>query len=123
MEDANPPASNAPGIKDVVRDVIMLWVLTALGGFFVGFFGRQAGWGIMAVAVSNLIMGTIGFTISGCLVGGQRWPHLLKVMLIVWLTGLINLHFGVTLIQWVLSVIALGLVMLVGGGISYLFRK
>lgn len=127
MEDESSPTSKEPGIKELARDVAILWVLTLIGGFFVGFFGRLGAWSAggtqMAIALSNFVLGTIGFTISGCLVGGQRWKHLRNVMLCVWVTGLINLLVGVTLIQWALSLIVLTIIMLTGGGISHLLRR
>jgi FtsH-binding integral membrane protein len=96
-----------------------------MGGFVVRVAGAGPGTPLImeALFVSNTIFSILGFTISGCLVGGRRWKHLLVVALLVWLTGLINLFFGVTFIEWLFSIVALLVFMAIGGGLSYLFRK
>ena len=45
-----------------------------------------------------------------------RWAH--------WLTGIINvLFFHVTIPQWIGSAFFIAIIMSVGGGISYLFKR
>jgi hypothetical protein len=120
-------AKNALGDKQgaIARDVVILWVLTFMGGFVVRVAGASPGTPLFmeALFVSNTIFSILGFTISGWLVGGRRWKHLLVVALLVWLTGLINLFFGFTFIEWLGSIVALLVFMAIGGGLSYLFRK
>lgn len=124
MKPANSPAPGQIRPGAVARDVAILWVLTLVGGVVAG-IASQPGTArfAMAVAVSNILLSTIGFVIVGCLVGGRRWKHLAVVTVVLWLTGLINTLFGVTLAQWFLSIILLFIVMGIGGSVSYLFRK
>jgi hypothetical protein len=75
------------------------------------------------VALSNLITGTIAFTISGVLAPPPRWRHLFFVGLGSWLTSLINVFaVGVSLEQWLFGSVAMAIVMGAGGGLSYLFK-
>lgn len=77
-----------------------------------------------ALAISNLLLGSIGFCLAGCLTRTDRWKHLLVVALIVWLFGLVNVaFFHVNFVQWVFSAIAVLVMMGVGGGLSFLFVK
>ena len=125
MESQDSPASTQLRPAAVARDVAILWVLTLIGGFVAGVAGAAPGTPRFAAAilVSNTLLGIIGFIISGCLVGGRRWKHLFVVAVILWITSLINIFFGVTLMQWAFGIIAGLIFMAIGGGISYLFRK
>ena len=115
------------GLKPVaiIRDIALLWVLTLAGGFIAGFAsaGSDLSRRAMAIAISNVLFSIIGFVVVGCLVGGRRWKHLLVVTVILWLTSLINLIFGIGLRQWLISLPVLLILMGIGGGISYLFRR
>ena len=125
MELQDSPTTPQLRPAAVARDVAILWVLTLVGGFVAGVAGAGPGTPrfVAALFVSNTLLGIIGFIISGCLVGGRRWKHLFVVALILWLTGLVNMLFGVTFIQWVFGIVAILIFMGIGGGISYLFRK
>ena len=75
-----------------------------------------------AIALSNLVFGTIGFVISGALAKGNRWRHLAWVGLGVWLAGLINVFLsGFAIRQWLISIFVVAIMAGVGGGLSYLF--
>jgi len=79
---------------------------------------------IYSLALSNGLLLTIGFTISGCLAVENRWRHLAFVGAIVWLVSIFNvIFFGLTFIQWAASVIAIAIFALIGGGISLLFKR
>ena len=121
-----PPPSEQPiRFGPIIRDVAIVWVLTAIGGFLVGLAGGATGQNPQAIlVVSNLLLGTVAFTIAGCLAPPPRWRHLGFVALGSWLTSLINVvFFKVTIAQWFASIIFLGIIMSIGGGISYLFKK
>jgi hypothetical protein len=109
-------------IGPILRDVAIIWVLTGLGGFVAGF---AAGPSLrpVAAAVSNLLFGTVGFVISGCLATGNRWKHLAYVALLTWFTSLINVLFGLPLEQWFLGVFVFPFLMAIGGGLSFLITR
>ncbi|HLY58550.1 MAG TPA: hypothetical protein VKS60_23510 [Stellaceae bacterium] len=122
-------AGAALRILPILRDVLIIFGLTFLSGFVVGFlfaFRGASGTPAYAVALglSNLVFGTVGFVISGCLAPPGRWRHLLLVAVGVWLLSLANVAFmGVPFLQWAFLVIPIAIIMGVGGGLSYLFRR
>jgi hypothetical protein len=110
----------------VIRDVAIIVILTGIAGAAMqGILGTTAPAGaVRAIALSNLIFGTIGFVISGALARRNRWAHLAWVGLGVWLAGLINVFLsGVPIAQWLVSIFVVAVMMGVGGGLSYLFRN
>jgi len=112
--------------KLIARDTLILWCFTALGGVAVGFaFGvmgaAQSPKSLIAIGVSNLLFGIVGFTIVGALAKVNRFRHLLIVAVATWITSLTNVFvFGVGFGQWALSLLFLLVIMLIGGGISLL---
>jgi len=113
-------------IWPVLRDVIIVTVLTGLGGFIVGFASTEhnSPLYIYSLALSNSLFCIIGLTISGCLAVGNRWRHLAIVAAIVWVVSIFNvIFFGLTFIQWAASVVAIAIFALIGGGISLLFKR
>ncbi len=131
MEASSPIIQPEPPVRQgvrwgaVLRDVAIIYVLTAVGGFVVGIAASLIHFApTLAIALSNLVFGTIGFIISGYLVKGKRWPHLAWVGVGVWLSGLINVFiFGFTIVQWLFGIIAVAIMMSLGGGLSYFFRN
>ena len=107
----------------VTRDAIIAFALTFLGGFVIGLSRPDPSFYMLAIAASNLIFLSIGFVISGCLAKNERFKHLIKVALVVWALGLINILFGVQFKQWIFSIIFILVSMAIGGGISFLFVK
>lgn len=115
----------------IVRDVIIVWFLTGIGGFVVG-FGITVATGsppkhtqgyMLAIATSNFLLGTVAFTIVGCLTSIARWRHLVIVAALAWLTSLVNVAFlGTTMSQWIGSAVFIAVMMGIGGGLSYLFK-
>ena len=127
---ADAPAGPPPRLSSwrILRDVAILWVLTAVGGFAIGLtIGRTApnpATVAMYIAGSNIVLGIIGFVISGSLARGPRWPHLAIVALGLWATSLINVFFmGFSLGQWLLGGFMIALMMGMGGGLSYVFKR
>ncbi len=79
---------------------------------------------MIVVGVSNLLLGTVAFTIAGCLAPPAKWHHLGLVALGAWFTSLINvMYFGVSLTQWVAAAIFMAVIMAIGGAISYVFKR
>lgn len=114
--------------RAVIRDVLIIFALTFLGGFVAGFATALAGsaieFNIMAIAVSNVIFMVVGFTISGALAKENRFKHLLHVAIGVWLSSLINVaFFGTTLANWVFSIAFVIIAMGIGGALSFLFVR
>ena len=126
-QDQTRPSGVRVGL--VLRDVAMIFVLTAMGG---GVAGVAAGGGdpasspsfLVAAAISNFFFGTLGFIISGCLATGNRWRHLAWVAFGVWIASIINVwFFGVTVEQWMMTAFFTAFLMAVGGGLSFLFKR
>ena len=110
--------------KALIRDAVIIFVLTGLGGFVIGLASAGSDLPMAAVGVSNIIFMIVGFTISGCIVRRQRFRHLLHVALAVWLLGAFNMLFpAIGLVQWLASIIVIAVSMLIGGGISHIFVK
>jgi len=126
---AQPPSPAKPGLRvgPIVRDVVIVWVLTAMGGFVAGVATggpqRDAQRFMLALMVSNLLLGTVAFTIAGCLAPPARWRHLGLVALGAWITSLINLLFGVTIVQWIGGAVFMAFIMGLGGAVSYAFKR
>jgi len=124
--DPPPPPTEQPvRFGPIIRDVVIVWVLTAIGGFLVGLAAGATGGNMQGLLVlSNLLVGTAAFTIAGCLAPAPRWRHLGFVALGSWLTGIVNvLFFHVTIPQWIGSAFFIAIIMGIGGGISYLFKR
>lgn len=106
----------------VLRDVALVFLLTFFGGFIVGASAQLAGKTPPpgGIALSNLLFGTLGFLISGCFAPPERFKHLTIVALGAWLSGIVNVFFGVPIIHWVGSILFTFLVMGLGGSLSFL---
>lgn len=111
----------------IIRDVIIVWVLTYIGGFILGLAGasRDTVRYQLALGVSNVLLGTVAFTISGFLAPpAKKWHHLELVALFAWLTGVMNvLFFHYTVAQWIAGALFMAIMMCAGGGISSLLKK
>ena len=138
MDSPPPPPQGQPPtqlpqqvrIGQVVRDIILVWIFTAIGGFVVGLATAAGGPQhdpqryILALAASNILLGTLAFTIVGCLAPTPRWRHLAFVALGSWVSSLINvLFFGFSIGQWIFTAFGMAIMMGLGGALSYLFKK
>ena len=137
MDDAPPvklvePPRTAPQRRlhpaPIIRDVAIVFALTFFGGVVVriaaGGPAQDAQQVQLAIAASNLFFGTVGFTIAGCLAPPGRWQHLGMVAIGAWLAGLINVaFFGLSIPLWIGGIIAIAIIMGIGGALSYLFKK
>lgn len=102
--------------KSVLRDALLIFLLTAVGGFLVAFFeGATGGKAPPALSFAlSVVLAIFGFAISGSLTRVRRWRHLLTVAAAVWLLGLVNLALGANAIQW----LSTGLPILIACGIG-----
>ncbi len=110
---------------DILRDVLLILILTFVGGYLIScvalpVFKRP----VFAIAASHFLLGTVGFTISGCLAKSRRWTYLANVAVFVWIAGVVNVIFAhVTLMHWFASFFAVASMMIAGGAISFLFKR
>jgi hypothetical protein len=108
-------------LGSIIRDVLIILALTFIGLFVVALAGYRSD---LAVGTSNLLFGTVGFAISGCLAVGSRWRHLFYVAIGVWLVSLTReLFVGFDIVLWLCTVIFVALMMGLGGAVSFIFRK
>lgn len=126
--EPKPPTDQQVRVGPIIRDIVIVWLLTGIGGFVAGIAtggpDRNPQQFIFAAAASNFLLGTVAFTIVGCLAPPERWRHLGFVAIGAWFTSLINvLFFGVTVPQWIFGAIVMAIIMGFGGAISYVFKK
>ncbi len=108
----------------LIRDVAIVWGLTLVGGLIVGVSEVEGSRKVLAIATSNILLGTIAFSIVGCLTPTQRFRHLFVVALGTWLTSVVNVLGGAaSVVGWLFSVVAMLITAAVGGGLSFLFVR
>jgi hypothetical protein len=108
----------------VVRDVFLIYCLIFIGGLVVGFFLGPGPTRIMTLIISSLFLEIVGFTISGCLIKINRFKHLFIVAIGVWIVNLSNIVLGMsTFTFWLISLLTILVMMLIGGGLSFLFVR
>ncbi len=114
-------------LKMVMRDTIVILCLIFIGTFvFVAILGAAGAQKlpVNAIAASNILLGAIGFTISGLSTKANRFTHMLKVALLVWLIGSMNVIFlQTTVSQWFSSIPFILIMMGAGIGVSYMISK
>tara|TARA_A100001037_G_scaffold305630_1_gene346555 strand:- start:1454 stop:1828 length:375 start_codon:yes stop_codon:yes gene_type:complete len=114
------------GTKAIIRDVIIVWILTSIGGFLVGFQAEVVGGQgatITALALSNMLLGTTAFCISGCMIQEARWKHLAIVATFCWLTSLVNVIVEfMTIADWISSIVWILIWAGLGGGLSFIVK-
>jgi len=114
-------------VGSVARDLAILWALTFAGGFVIGFASSVAQpnpilyfWLLFG---ANLVLGAVGFTISGVLARGPRWRHLAIVAVAYWVSSLANIYLtGMLVQQWLFGAIWVAAMMGVGGALSFVFK-
>lgn len=135
--DSTPPPLPTPvaegllfrqlAVWPIFRDVLIVFLCTAAGGFFIGV---AKGVGLVPaqsymlwLGASNLVFGTLAFAICGVRAPGRRWLHLAFVAFGSWIAGLVNVLFlGLTVAQWAAGIVFIALIMGLGGAVSFLFR-
>ena len=112
--------------RRVARDALIVWATTLLGGLVVGFsFGvqgaTQSSKMVVALAFTSVVFHIVAFAIVGLLTKVDRLRHLSVVVVAVWLLNVFNiLLFGLTVIQWALSLAFIAIFALVGCSIGFL---
>lgn len=111
----------------VIRDVLILVGLTFGAGLIIVIIGPafasrnvskdQFIWLLMT---ANIVGLTFGFTLAAARCPGNRWKHVIIVALVFWLSGLLVLFVGHTLVDWFLQSIPITITMALGGALSYL---
>lgn len=110
----------------VSRDVSIVVGLVLVSSFAAAQFIQATGEEVTALVIglSNFFWGTVGFTISGCLIKTQRFKHLFIVAFGLWLVSFVNVAMGLTQVQvWVAGFLLILTMMGLGGGLSYLFVR
>ena len=113
------------GTKAIIRDVIIVWIFTTAGGFLVGFAALNASLGelVFALGLSNTILATIAFCISGCMIQEDRWKHLAIVAIFAWLTSIVNVIMELfTIGDWIFSIVWIFVWAGLGGGLSFIIK-
>lgn len=114
------------GLKAVIRDFVILEILLTLGAYILG--PVIVGTGLPELAIVgifgllSIFIQTFSYCLFGCLIKDNRWPHLHKVGLMVWVASFLNvILFQVPAMSWVSSFFIMLFAMLVGGGLSFLY--
>lgn len=99
----------------VLRDVLLINVLTGLNGLILGILQIP-----MTAAISGIgqfVFMTIGFTIAGLLVSYRRWKHLIFVAVTVWAINFLGVLTvpEVTFVIWLLNLFPILIMMAIGG--------
>lgn len=82
--------------KAIIRDVAIICGLMALAGVVIALIPGQE-FPTLAIGMATFLFGTVGFIISGCLTKMDRFRHMVKVAIGVWLIGLVNIPLAVTI--------------------------
>ena len=112
--------------RKVARDVVLLIILSMLGGFVAGLATAgtsSAGQFTMGVVAANILTSIAGFAISGALCPGNRWPHLRWVAFFAWIPGALNMLLGLSFLDWLLGLPLMYVFMGVGGALSPFLRR
>lgn len=110
--------------KTILRDAFIIFGITFLAAFVVEIAGVYAPRFKLSLSATNVVFTIVGFTISGALTPKDRFRHLVKVAVAVWILSLINVVFSYqTFIQWFFGILFLLICMAVGGALSFVFAK
>ena len=110
----------------MLRDVVILFVLTVAGSFIIGFATAASGGRSLpagAIALSNLVFSHDRLYHCWMLAKGSRWLHLSCVAFGLWLVSVVNVVFTGSIALWFAGAFFIAFVMALGGGLSYLFVR
>ncbi len=126
----SPTTLLAPTLRigAVIRDVGIIQVLAAVGGYVIG---AASGAETLEELVSQLllaalVMNSVGFFISGWLADGRtRWKHLAAVAVGVWLTNtIITALMGLVSPEgWILNAVLVTIAMGIGGFLANQIKR
>lgn len=125
----------------ILRNAAIVIGLTFVGGLVVTIISALL-WKVFPshtlIAVTDLICETLGFFISGSLTRSQRWKYLCLTVIPVWVSDLIRLTFAFQILtrirgseaaltfaitNGILTLPQTFILMLVGGGLSFLLVR
>lgn len=113
--------------KVVIKDAVIILVLIFIGTFVLVAVLKSTGAQKLpgnTIAALNILLGSVGFTISGLSTKANRFTHMLKVALLVWLIGSMNVIFlQTTVSQWFSSIPFILIMMAMGIAVSYIVNK
>lgn len=116
--------------KIVIRDTLIVWLLTILGGLVMAFTLDIAGATnspevqALIIPLGDFVFSIVAFVIIGALAKVNRFRHLLIVATVVWVTSLVNVLLSFSSFnQWLLALPFILVTMLIGGGLSFLFVR
>ena len=115
-------------ITQIVRDVLILFALTFMGGFVIGAaVGSSFSTSVnaqFALIISNFLFSVVGFCISGALAKINRFKHLIVVAVVFWVCSAANMLIApLTFAQWAFSIVFILVTMGIGGALSFVFVK
>jgi hypothetical protein len=108
--------------KAVLRDIVIVYGLTLLGGYLSGLAAAAVGDSRVQL-VGSALFATLGFAISAWLTRENRPLHLIGVSIGVWLASALNMLAGIPVSAWLVSIVFLPPVMLAGAGITLLIER
>lgn len=124
---SSPEAEKRIRFLPIIRDFLLIQLLTGMGGFVVGVATggpeRDPTRYQDGLNVATVLLSTLGFTISGVLAHERRWRHLVTVSLLVWLSDIYMVFFGTSVTKWILNIVFVGIMVGLGGAASYLFKR
>ena len=111
----------------IIKDSVIILLIIFIGTFVLVAILKSTGAQKLpanTIAASNILLGSVGFTISGLSTKANRFTHMLKVALVVWLIGSMNVIFlQTTVSQWFTSIPFILIMMAVGTAVSYTINK
>lgn len=112
----------------IIRDVVIILVLLELGPMLLAMATHspqhEAPHYTTADAVVALLLGIVGFTLSGYFATSRRWHHLGSVAFGVWLFCFLKGAFiGGRVLTGIVIAIILAVLMGIGGALSYVFKR
>src|SRR5438067_10287880 len=110
--------------RAVVRDAVLIYLLTFLGGFVLGFSGIRVAENPTVYRLVSSFLSVVALTISACIMKSNRLRHLFLVVVAVWIIASTNIPLGFeTFSSWFGSIVYFAILALVAWGLSYVFLR
>jgi hypothetical protein len=111
--------------KEPLRDAAIIFALTIVGGFVLGFSAiKVIPENAIIYSAMTMFMGILAFTIIGCTTKHRRVEYLPAVAFVLWLLNLINVPLGfLTFGGWIYTIIGIAIWALIGGALSFIFVR